>query len=74
MPAQTLEALEERIAAVETKMERLEKASPTQKSGEPRGWQRMVSVFADNPLFEDAVCQGRKWREPENPLDDEATS
>ncbi len=72
MPTQTLEDLEERIAAVEMKMERLEKASLAQKSKEPRGWQRMVGIFADNPLFEDAVREGRKWREAEDPMDNEA--
>ena len=74
MPAQTLEALEERVAAVETKLEKLEKANPAQKSGEPRGWQRMVGIFADNPLFEEAVRYGREWRESEDPMDDEAAS
>ena len=71
MATYTLEDLAERVAAVETRMERLEKADPARKSKEPRGRQRMVGVFADNPLFEDAVRQGKKWRESEDPMDDE---
>lgn len=74
MPAQTLEALEERLAAVETKLEKLEKANPVQKFGEPRGWQRMVGIFADNPLFEEAVRYGKAWRESEDLMEDEVTS
>lgn len=71
MPAQTSAALEERVAAVETKLEKLEKAKPAQKSGEPQGWQRMVGIFADNPLFEEAVRHGKEWRASEDLMDNE---
>jgi hypothetical protein len=36
-------------------------------SNEPRGWQKIVGVFADNPDFEDAVRLGRDYRESQGP-------
>lgn len=74
MPAQTSETLEERIAAVEKEVKQLKQAKSAQRPEEPRGWQRMVGIFADNPSFEEAVRYGREWRESEDLMDDEATS
>ncbi len=34
----------------------------------------MVGIFADNPLFEEAVRYERKWRESEDTMDDQAAS
>jgi len=72
MSAQTIE---ERLTAVEAELQQLKQEKEQNKEAEePRGWQRIVGRFADNPLFEDAVRQGRKWRESEDPLDAEEAS
>jgi len=76
MSAQTIE---ERLTAVEAELQQLKQEKEQNKeqnkeAEEPRGWQRIVGRFADNPLFEDAVRQGRKWRESEDPLDAEEAS
>jgi len=77
MSAQTLETLEKRLTEIETRLAQVEQSKgeeETNTGGEPRGWQRIVGRFADNPLFEDAVRQGRKWRESKDPLDAEEAS
>ena len=76
MSAQTIE---ERLTAVETELQQLKREREQNKAQdeqaeEPRGWQRIVGRFADNPLFDSAVRQGREWRESEDPVDDEVTS
>lgn len=76
MSAQTIE---ERLTDVEAELQQLKQEKEQNKeqnkeAEEPRGWQRIVGRFADNPLFEDAVRQGRKWRESEDPLDAEEAS
>ena len=72
MPAQTLETLEERVAAVEIKLEKLEKVKEADKSDEQiPWWKKIVGIYADCPEFEEAVKFGRKWRESEDPQGDD---
>ncbi|MGI4787834.1 MAG: hypothetical protein ACRYFS_03185 [Janthinobacterium lividum] len=62
MSTQTLEV---RVEALETKIERLEQKEQD-KGKQPRGWQRIVGVFAGDPEFEEAVKSGTEWRASEN--------
>ena len=72
MSAQTLETLEKRLAEVETRLaqvEQLKSEKETKPDSEPRGWQRIVGRFADNPEFEEAVKAGKEWRDSFRPAD-----
>lgn len=74
MSAQTLEALEERMTALEVKMEQLQQAREADKSDEETPWwKKIVGIYADCPEFEEVVKLGREWRESEDPQDDGAT-
>ena len=73
MAAPTLEALEERVAALEDKIKEMEQQETDKPTDAPRGWQRFVGAFQDDPGFEEAVRLGREWRESEPVLDDKGT-
>ena len=69
------QTIEERLAAVETKLEQLQREKEQNQAQdkaaeEPRGWRRIVGIFADNPAFEEAVHYGREWRESEDFTED----
>lgn len=65
--------LEERVAALETRLKQIEhRQEPNVSPDAPRGWQRIVGVFQDNPEFEEAVRHGRKWREAQDDASSEA--
>lgn len=71
--------LEERMAAVETKLEQLQwekdqKQEQDKEAKEPRGWKRIIGIFADNPEFEEAVRAGKEWRDSFRPSDYEETA
>ena len=70
------QTLEERVAILEAKIERLQpvQEEPAEAVKEPRGWQRIVGIFADSPGFEEGVRLGREWRESENALEDKDIS
>ncbi len=84
MSAQTLEALEERVAAVETRLEQLEKAEKAEKLDKAKEadksdedipwWKKIVGIYADCPEFEEAVKFGRVWRESEDPQDNDGAA
>ena len=62
------QTIEERLSAVETelqelKREREQKQEQDKEAKEPRGWQRIVGRFVDNPGFEEGVKAGKEWRE-----------
>lgn len=65
--------LEERVEALELELKELRQHWEIDKPDEPRGWQKIVGVFADNPEFEEAVLAGRKWREDQTMLSEEVT-
>ena len=70
MSAQTLE---ERLTAVETKLEELQQSKVTNKSASDKSdedvpwWKRIIGIYANSPEFEGAVKFGREWRESEDP-------
>lgn len=76
MSAQTVE---ERLAAVETKLKQLQREKEQnqtrdKEAEEPRGWKRIVGIFADDPEFEEAVKAGKEWRDSFRPPDYGKTS
>lgn len=73
------QTLEERMTAVETKLEQLQrekeqKQEQDKEAEEPHGWKRIVGIFADNPEFEEAVRAGKEWRDSFRPSDYEEAS
>ncbi len=66
--------IEERLTAVEIKLEQLQQKKQDGKAAEPRGWQKIVGIFADDSEFEEAMRLGREYRESLRPKDDEAIS
>ena len=74
MSAQTIE---ERLAAVETKLEQLERENEQNKEqhqGQDKAapwWERFVGIFEDNSEFEEAIRYGQKWRASEENAPDE---
>lgn len=67
----SLQALEERLAALETKVERLvEKSSPEATTAEKPWWEQIRGQFKDDPLYDEAMRLGREWRESENVIDE----
>ena len=72
MSAQTIE---ERLTAVETKLEQLERAKELDKSNEiVPWWERIRGQFKDDPAYDEAMRLGREWRESENRPDGEEIS
>lgn len=62
-------SLEDRVAALEAKVEKIHQ-EPEQPTTAPRGWQRIVGIFQDEPEFEEAVRLGREWRMADASADD----
>ena len=65
------QSLEERITVIEAEIEALKQKTQDKKTEEPRGWKRIVGVFANDPEFEEAMRLGREYRESLRPKDDE---
>lgn len=64
---ETAVELECRVAALEGKVERLQRElEAVVPDGQP-WWQRIVGTFADDPAFEEAMRLGRKYRESLRP-------
>ena len=84
MSAQTLEALEERVAAVETRLEQLEKAEEANKPDKANEadksdevipwWKKIVGIHADTPGFDEALRLGREWRESQDSFDTDGSA
>ena len=65
--------LKHRVSALEAKFAHLPNANAT---GEPTStiWlDKVFGIFANDPEFEEAVKEGKKWRLTEPPLDDTDT-
>ncbi len=68
-------SLEERVAALETRLEQIaHRQEPDTSPDAPRGWQRIVGIFQDDPDFEEAVRYGREWRASEDDAANEVHS
>ena len=75
MVTTTLSLLEERVAALETEMERLKQersAAPAPpiapaSTEEMPWWERIFGTFKDDPMFEEAMRLGEEWRRSQQP-------
>ncbi len=68
-------SLEERVTALEAELKQLKQQSGQDTLPDaPRGWQRIVGIFKDDPEFDEAVRLGREWRMSDAPSDDEDLS
>ena len=65
MPTTTIE---ERLTAVEKKLDRLLEESSQETKPLP-WWESISGTFADNPDYEDAMKRGRAYRESLRPTD-----
>ena len=66
--------VEERLSRLEAEVAQLKtKMSPTQENPIP-WWQQISGVFKDDPLFDEAECLGREWREAQRMEYDEDTN
>lgn len=63
--------LEDRVTTVEQELERLKRRLDTDNAPPPAGWEQIFGIFADDPLFEEAVRLGREWRDSQNALPEE---
>ena len=61
------ETLEDRLATLETRFDRLQHLFDARFTQHPiqekRGWQAIVGTFADDPIYDEAMRLGREWRE-----------
>ena len=70
MANNTLKTLEERMTTLERDMTEVKESIETQNSRQPNPWlDQVYGAFKDDPLFDEAVKYGRKWRESQNALD-----
>ncbi len=72
MSAQTLETLEERMTALETKVDQLqrEKEQSKEQDKEVPWWEKIRGQFKDDPMYEEAMRLGREWRNSEDAQDE----
>ncbi len=65
-------SLEERVAALEIKLEHLEQQRNNHSSQDDRPWwERIRGTFKDDPSYDEAMRLGREYRESLRPKDDE---
>ncbi|MEL6385107.1 MAG: hypothetical protein AAFQ89_22110 [Cyanobacteria bacterium J06626_18] len=60
------ERLEERVAHLETEVEKLKRAAETEAFSQP-WWEKIVGTFADSPAYDAAMQLGREYRESLRP-------
>lgn len=58
--------MEERVAALESKVEKIQQQAADKSDDNIPWWERIVGVFENNPEFEEAVRYGQKWRASED--------
>jgi len=59
----TIAELEQRLVAVERELAELKMEL---KQKQKRGWESTFGIFANDPVFDEVVRQGREWREQVN--------
>ncbi len=71
----SLEALEERMTALEAEVKQLKQQRDMEQLDKSDDitpwWKRIVGIHADSPGFEEAVRLGREWRASEDASDAE---
>ncbi len=69
MASDTLEA---RLTALETEMAQLKQRLDQEPASKATHWvDQIFGIFADDPLFEEAVRYGREWRNSQGIENDE---
>jgi hypothetical protein len=64
--------LEDRLTIVEQELARLKQRLDADNAPpSSAGWEQIFGIFADDPLFEEAVRLGREWRDAQNALSEE---
>lgn len=65
------EALEERLAAVESELAQIKRQLAEENPRtRPASWEKMFGIFADSEGFEEATRFGREYREAQRPEED----
>ena len=67
----TLSALEKRIAALEAELATIRRKIDAAGNSQP-WWERIAGTFAHDPIYEEAMKLGRKYRESLRPKNDRA--
>jgi len=62
-----MNTLEERVATLERELTALKQK--VEQGPSARDWRRSVGIFADDPVFEEMVREGRKYREEQREPD-----
>ena len=58
--------LQERVAALEAELAELKKRLSQNEKGKP-WWEKISGTFLNDPMYEDAMKLGRKYRESTRP-------
>ena len=67
----SIEALEERLTAVEAEVRQLKQVEKTGKSEDDLPWwEKIRGKFKDDPMYDEAMRLGREWRESEDDTDE----
>ena len=68
------ETLEARLSALETEMAQLKQRLDQGTTPKTTHWvEQIYGIFADDPLFEEAVRYGREWRDSQGIANEEYT-
>jgi hypothetical protein len=58
-------SLEARVSALEAEVAQLKQDVECQPS--PHSWRRMIGAFANDPIYDEAMKLGRRYRESQRP-------
>ena len=67
----SLEALEERMTALEMEVKQLKQQFNPDAADKTPWWEKIRGQFKDDPVYEEAMRLGREYRESLRPKDDE---
>lgn len=69
----SIEALEERMTALETEVRQLKQQSSSANpdvTNKLPWWEQIRGQFKDDPVYDEAMRIGREWRESEDVMDE----
>lgn len=66
----SIEALEERITALEIQVKQLKQISDPNAADEVPWWEKIRGQFKDDPIYEEAMRLGREYRESLRPKEE----